>query len=380
MVQALQMTLLMGTTTPRPVPTMVLDALESLEITHSDEGRSGFQLTFQVGREDGTALSDYTLLGNGSLVELFNRVIVLVTLDGTPQVLSDGIITHHQLLPGLMPGESKLVVTGEDVSVMMDLEEKILEYPAQNHTTIATQIIGRYARYGLVPQVTSPASDPVPLATEYIPVQHGTDLDYLQTLAARHGYVFYVSPGVAVGTNTAYWGPPARASAPQAALSINMGSATNVASINFQYKSLAATLVKGRIQDRQTNQIQPITIQKSTRSALAQNSAFNHQRQVRQVWLRGVDGQSQAQAQDRAQAIADTSLDAVVTAEGSLETLTYGHVLHARGVVGLRGAGHSYDGKYYVKRVTHEIGAGKYEQRFTLTREGIGTALSTVTV
>jgi hypothetical protein len=48
-------------------------------------------------------------------------------------------------------------------------------------------------------------------------------------------------------------------------------------------------------------------------------------------------------------------------------------MLASHGLVGLRGAGYSYDGMYYVKRVTHQISRGAYTQRFTLTREGTGS-------
>ena len=41
-------------------------------------------------------------------------------------------------------------------------------------------------------------------------------------------------------------------------------------------------------------------------------------------------------------------------------------------LVGLRGAGFTYDGLYYVKSVSHAISKGQYKQRFSLTREGTG--------
>ena len=44
-----------------------------------------------------------------------------------------------------------------------------------------------------------------------------------------------------------------------------------------------------------------------------------------------------------------------------------------RGLVGLRGAGRTYDGLYYVKTVTHNISKGRYTQSFSLSREGTGT-------
>ena len=47
--------------------------------------------------------------------------------------------------------------------------------------------------------------------------------------------------------------------------------------------------------------------------------------------------------------------------------------------MGVRGAGYSYDGFYYVRSVTHNIRKGEYQQSFTLTREGLG-AISPVVI
>jgi hypothetical protein len=84
-------------------------------------------------------------------------------------------------------------------------------------------------------------------------------------------------------------------------------------------------------------------------------------------------GLNSRQVEARAQGMVDTSLDEVVTATGELDALRYNGLLRPRGVVGLRGAGQSYDGSYYVKSVTHSIRKGEYKQRFTLTRDGTGT-------
>ena len=43
-----QLQLMIGPTIPIPVPRKVVEALESVEVTHSDEGRSAFQLRFRV--------------------------------------------------------------------------------------------------------------------------------------------------------------------------------------------------------------------------------------------------------------------------------------------------------------------------------------------
>jgi hypothetical protein len=85
------------------------------------------------------------------------------------------------------------------------------------------------------------------------------------------------------------------------------------------------------------------------------------------------------QAYARAQAVTDKSVDSVMTAQGELDALRYGDVLEPRGIVGLRGAGFTHDGFYYVKSVSHSINKGQYKQRFNLTREGAG-ALTPVVI
>jgi phage protein D len=75
----------------------------------------------------------------------------------------------------------------------------------------------------------------------------------------------------------------------------------------------------------------------------------------------------------RAQAVTDASSDSVLSANGTLDALRYGGLLKPRGLVGLRGAGFTYDGSYYVKSVTHSISRGDYKQRFTITRDGLGS-------
>jgi hypothetical protein len=241
--------LLIGPTVAVPAPPPLMEALESVEVTHSDEVRSGFQITFQVGRSGPADLLDYALVSN-PLFKPFNRVILIVTFSAIPRVLMDGIITHQQFSPSNEPGASTLTITGEDVSLMMDREEKSVEHPAQDETLIALKLIASYAQYGLIPIVIPPVVIDPPIPIERIPVQQATDLQYLQQIAERHAYVFYITPGPAPFTNTAYWGPPVRLGVPQSALAVNMGAETNIESFNVRNNALQPTLVEGKVQDR----------------------------------------------------------------------------------------------------------------------------------
>lgn len=369
----IHLTMMVGPSVPIPAPPLLSEALESVEVTHTDEGRSGFQIVFRVGRStDAGDLLDYRLLSL-PLLRPFSRVVLIVMAGVTLKVLMDGIITHQQLRPSNDPGGSRLTVTGEDVSVMMDLEEKSAEHPAQDETIIALKIIATYAQYGLIPTVIPPVMIDPPLPIERIPVQQETDLQYLMTMAQRHGYVFYVKPGPLPLTNTAYWGPPVRLGLPQKALSINMGPQTNVDSLDFAYDGLAPTLVSGSVQDRLTNTSMPVQTFASLRlpPLASQPALLFNQPNVRTTQLR-YSGLNVMQAYARAQSITDASTDRVVTATGELDALRYGDVLWSRELVGVRGAGYQYDGFYYVKRVTHTIKQGEYKQNFTLAREGPG--------
>jgi hypothetical protein len=89
-------------------------------------------------------------------------------------------------------------------------------------------------------------------------------------------------------------------------------------------------------------------------------------------------GLNTMQAFARAQGQTDASTDNVITVTGELDAVRYGDTLNARGLVGLRGVGYSYDGLYYVKSVTHSIQRGDYKQRFTITREGLGSTTPVV--
>ena len=229
--------LMAGQTVPLPVSREVSEAFDRLEVTNDADQGDGFQITFTLAKG---SLMEYTVLQSGA-VDLFNRVVIGVALGVVPEVLIDGIITHHQLAPSNEPGQSTLTVTGKDVSVMLDLEEKNEPYPNQPDWVIVSTLLGGYAEYGLVPAPT-PTTD-VPLEIQRVTRQTDTDLKFIQHLAARNGYVFYVEP-VTFGVNTAYWGPENRLSVPQSALTIDMGTATNVKQLSFSADGLAHDLIR----------------------------------------------------------------------------------------------------------------------------------------
>ncbi|MCU0627110.1 MAG: hypothetical protein MUF21_11600, partial [Gemmatimonadaceae bacterium] len=114
-----------------------------------------------------------------------------------------------------------------------------------------------------------------------------------------------------------------------------------------------------------------------TRPPLALTSPLLDPLMRRVERFRAESGLDAAQALAQAQARTDASMD-TVTVEGELDAARYGGALRARSLVGLRGMGLSYDGLYYVKKVVHQLKAGRYTQKFTLVREGTGSTVPVV--
>ncbi|MGL5804814.1 MAG: hypothetical protein ACRC11_05140 [Xenococcaceae cyanobacterium] len=382
----INLTLYLGRERPQTAPREIIEALESVEVTLSDDARSGFQMVFQIGRSGEKDLEDYKLLNilnNPNYFAPFNRVVLVVTINGNARVLMDGAITYQQFTPSQDLGRSTFTVTGEDISVLMDREERSLEHIQQDEETIVRKIIAdaKYAKYNIHLEIgkdTRSQFRDVPNRSDRTPTQQGTDLGHIQDLARRLGYVFYITPGLQLFQNTAYWGPPIRAKIAQPTITVNMAGWTNAHSINFQFNSQNPSQVKGQVQDRVTNKIFPVDSSKSSREPLAKKSGLEllFEKKVQQVKQFRETGRDSVRSGIHAQAQVNHSNDDTVTVSGELDTVRYSNLLELRGVVDLRGVGYTYDGTYYVKKVTHQIRKGEYKQNFTLTREGLGSRRS----
>lgn len=351
--------LMMGSTIPLPAPYPVVDALVSVEVTNRDQERDGFQMTFTLGKDSPL---DYSLLLSG-IFDPPSRVVITTIIGVLPQVLIDGIITSHQIMPSNQPGESRLIITGEDISLKLDLEEKSETHPNQPDSLIVTKLV---LKQGLIPKVT-PTTD-VPISLDRIPTQQGTDLAFIQQLAQRNGFVFYVEPTPIPGVTTAYWGLDNRLGLPQPALTMNMGPDTNVDTpMTFSFNALGPATPQVTIVEPLTKLAIPIPVPSGLRPPLASRPATS----LRTTIPRNTANLNPIQAALRAVSTASQSSDAL-TATGELDAVRYGRALRSRQLVGVRGVGYSYDGLYYVKEVTHHLQRGQYKQRFTLTREGRG--------
>lgn len=370
----------MGPVVATPVPKDVIDSLTAVQVTTSVGARSGFQLTFSLSKN--SALQK-TYIPAGFFDPMI-RVIVIVTLNGTPHVIMDGLITRQQVTPSNEAGKATLTVTGEDVSQAMDLIDfSGIPYPAMPAEARVALCIAKYAMFGIIPVVVPSILIHVPIPVMEIPKHQGTDLAYINQLAAEVGYVFYVEPGPAPGTNVGYWGPEIKVGVPQRALTINMDAHTNTEQMSFTYDGLSKTLYILFIQELISKAPIPIPIPDITplnpplgaKPPLPLHVKFI----TNEPDQNGTAKYSPIQAALIGVAKAAKSSD-VISGTGSLDVLRYGGVLQPRKLVGVRGAGIAYDGLYYVRSVTHNIKQGEYKQSFALSRNALIPTTQSVAV
>lgn len=369
---------------PANAPAWLMAAVQRVTVTQGDGGKTGdFQQGFQVilrAERPTRASADYKLLSE-SLLDPGNRIIVTVTLDGRPRVLIDGIIAHRQLSPGSTAGTPTLTLSGKDISLLMDLEEKDKNHAGLGDKEIAQAILGEYSRYGIDPQVSEPSSTWTPTENERVPKQVTTDRAYLQELAARHSFIFRIKPGPTPKKNAGYWGPLEYSDTAQRALTTNMGAGTNVVSLDFTDDALAPTQVFGAVNSDNAAEATTITIGKtSTETSLSKTSRLGADADFVRTLRLVYSGANATQARALAQAKADHTAANTLRATGIVDTFRYGDLLMAPGIVGVRGAGGNYDGNYYIRKVTHQIGRGEYKQHFVLTREGPGSTTQKVEI
>jgi hypothetical protein len=364
---------MIGPAVPLAVSKSVLDALTSVQVINNSEGASTFQLRFTL--EKNSTLYTLFLVAGGAAIPLI-RVVIVVTINGTLQVLIDGVMTHHEITAGSGKEAPVLTVTGEDLTRVMDyIDFSGFPFPCMPPEARVLIILAKYTMFGVIPLVIPSVLIDIPIPVQEIPRQQGKDLGYVRALAKEVGYVFYMDPGPAPGTSVAYWGPEIKVGAPQPALNVDMDAQTNVESLSFRYDSDSAKLPIVFIQEPISKAIIPIPIPAITPLNPPLGLIPPIPKDVELITETAKYSPIRGALVGLAKAARSAD---VVSVNGTLDVLRYGGVLRARRLVGVRGAGQPFDGLYYVKSVTHNIKRGEYKQSFTLGRNGLISTLSEV--
>src|SRR5437773_12576068 len=110
----IRLVILIGDMVPLPAPYEVTSALQRVVVTNDSNTGDGFQITFALAR---SGLADYGLIQNGTVAPM-QRIVIGVLMGALPEVLIDGVVTHHQVNPGNQPAQARLTVMGRDLSTL----------------------------------------------------------------------------------------------------------------------------------------------------------------------------------------------------------------------------------------------------------------------
>jgi hypothetical protein len=356
-----------------PAPQVVVEALREVTVeSASGATQSGFELVFDVPKK--SPLTTLFLLSGGASVPIL-RLVISVTVGGRTQVLSDGVMTHHEVQTS--GATATLRVKGKDLSALMDvIELDGLPYPAMPSTVRVLTVLAKYAAIGVLPAVIPAIVDDIPIPVERIPRHQGTDYAYVKALAEEAGYVFYLDPGPVPGMSTAYWGPEIRIGMPQPALNAGLdGPHDNVTALDFTFDKEKKELPIVFVQEPYSKAPIPIPIPDVT--PLNPPLGVVPPLPPKITFLKKTAKLGPASALMSGIAYAGQHSDSVF-GTGQLDVARYGSVLRSRALVGVRGAGDPYNGLYYVTNVTHHLKRGSFTQSFSLARNALLSTLPVV--
>lgn len=346
----------------RRPPAGVMDAIQEVEVDSSIDVASMFRIRIgivQTGREDWSVLAR-------DLFKPLQALTLRAQVDSATTVtLINGYVSGLVATFADRPGRSSLEVVGMDVTLLMNLEEKVKAWSNLSDSDIATQVIGAYSGHQVRASVQSVAgslSDP-----EGTPTQRATDIRYLRRLAQRNGFECYVQPA-ADGSDTAYFGPPRLSSRYQSVLTVAGGATSNVSGFTVRYDMLRPTTASASGIDVMTKSTQPVSVTSSGLDQLGETGALDRLQPAPLVRPAQTGLMHSADLGALAQAVVDRSSWAL-TAEGMVGPDA--GVLRPGRPVNVRGAGVLFSGSWYVTRVTHTLGSQGYLQRFIARRNAV---------
>lgn len=338
-------------------------AIQQVEVEDHAEMAAILRVRMAVAvRPDG---SGWTIVDDATFARFTRMKLDIKAGSSQAQTLIDGYVIETAVNFSPQPGKSVLTVVAMDGSVLMNLEEKVKRWPGTADGDIASTIFGDYG-FGVQVTATAQAHDEAQQTT----IQRGTDIQFLQYLARRNGYECYVEPDPQSGETKGHFHPPEMQQTPLGVISVNLGEQTNVDAFQLRhdlFRPLHAKVKGVEIEDASE---QDATAEGASLQLLGSTATVPSDKPrtvlVSQTGL-GYGGDWQTLTQ----AIVDRSSWAV-TADGELNTATFGGVLRAKRLVSVRGIGRQYSGTYYVQRVLHTFTSEGHKQRFTLRRNATG--------
>jgi phage protein D len=343
-----------------PAPAPLVDAVQEITIDASIEEASVLRVRFGITK---STIGEWSILDIDPFRPLLPLGVRIQHGIHPPEAVVNGFVTDHHVTYADTPGNSSLEVTAMDATFVMNMTEKVMPWPNMPDAAIAAAIFGQNA---VIPKVDPTA--PVLVEPEGTTTQRGTDIRFLRRLARRNGFDCYVQPEPLSGLDVGYFGSRSLVGLPQAVLNVSFGGDTNVSAFNVRYELAKPTMAIATQLDTTTKTPQPGPAPASLLPPLGLEPTLLRELPPGMVRPTGTGVTHAGDLQKAAQGIVDRSTWAVAC-EGTVGADV--GVLRPGGLVAIRGAGRLYNGNWFVTRVRHTLGAGRYEQHFEAVRNAV---------
>jgi hypothetical protein len=340
--------------------------LALLEIEETLGLPSAIQLRLPLGR---TAAGDLDFINEGYF-QPFASIAVVVGVEGREECIFDGFVLSQRVHLERGITASTLDVWGQDVSWLMNLEEKTREWADMTAGGVANAIFGEYG-FTPVPENTQ---DDTPAHTEagHTLMQRGTDAQFLRMLAQRSGKLMRVITREKAGEYFGVFAVPDLAAQPVCTLKLNDPESWNTSALDLSWDVTQPSAVKasqalftdntpdGAAADTSDSGL-PLLDERSLADFAGQEVSVRLTTFVDDVGALGV----------RARAVLRDA-GWFVKCEGESDLSRLKTVLRPGTVVQLDGLGIVLSGKYFLWSVRHVISPEAHRMRFVLSRNAVG--------
>lgn len=333
--------------------------IQRITVEEDLEVGSSFSISLVACRnEDGT----WPYVEDENL-SVWNRVTVHACFPQQTETVIDGYIAEVALSTQPEQGNVAVEIRGVDGAYFMNLEQKMRIWTGKTYEAIAKEILQDYDFEKQVAEAGDANGEPHAVA------QRGTDHAFLRELARRKGYEFFIQGG------TGFFRPAQLEGTPQKLIAVNFGEETNCTQFHVEADGTAPTVATTMFVDTMTGRVSESRCERSDLRALGARTLDTQRGAAgapQAVHIgRRLGGLDQTRADDYTRGMLRRN-GWWVRATGRLNGLRYGRVLRSRKLVTLKGAGPTYNGVYYVRKVRHELTMRTYDMSFEAVRNAVG--------
>lgn len=326
------------------------------------EERVGQATTFRIHCPVQISDGDFPLLTD-SRFDPGTLLSILVPAGETTHCLVNGPVQGEAIHLEHGEGSSTLEVRGSDQRIAMDRETKVISWDGLTDSDAATAVL---AGYGFIPAVdNTPARHD---ETGHTLVQRESDLHFVRRLAARNGFLFWLTSD-AFSVVTAHFGRPSLQGEGDPELVINLDS-PNLNTLDIEWDVERPTSVDAAQLDLRSKSDIDGAVSTTPNTVLGSEGLQDITGDTRSVHIAApVDDGGDLQARgEGALAAADWFIRA--TARTTLNSV--GSLIRSHTLVKIRGAGSRHSGNYFVTGVRHLIDDSAHTMELELARNGWG--------